>query len=231
MDEEDHKWAVFLAGWLHRLGPGLVKVADVLASSEPGRDGFGRDTDTWGGDFITDDKGRPPRTPQKLGQLLAGQADRWHGEPSLTLRTVIESYNSTRLYRVERWRAMTPRSASGADPAGKPRKPRSNLPDLRDTPESNPAGNPAEPRRTPQDQAAEPRRTPQSLRGLRTNPAFTSPQVRPGAAGFAGFGGVSQVAGHNASRELRCPTAALPPQVGYRQSLPLFQAARRTAQE
>ena len=103
MDEEDHKWAVFLAGWLARLGPGLVRVADVLASGEPGRDGFGRDTDPWGGDFITDDKGRLPRTPQKLGQLLAGQVDRWHGEPPLTLRTVTESHNSTRLYRVERW--------------------------------------------------------------------------------------------------------------------------------
>ena len=103
MDEEDHKWAVFLAGWLHRLGPGLVKVADVLASGEPGRDSLGRDIDPWGGDFITDDKGRLPRTPQKLGQLLAGQADRWHGEPPLTLRAVTESHNSTRLYRVERW--------------------------------------------------------------------------------------------------------------------------------
>jgi hypothetical protein len=38
MDEQDHKWAVFLATRLDRLGPGLVKVADVLASGDPGRD-------------------------------------------------------------------------------------------------------------------------------------------------------------------------------------------------
>ena len=66
-----------------RLGPGLHRVADVLASGDPGRD---RDTDPWGGDFITDDKGRLPRTPQKLGRMLAGQTDRWHGDPPLTLR-------------------------------------------------------------------------------------------------------------------------------------------------
>jgi hypothetical protein len=100
MDEEDHKWAVFLAAWLDRLGPGLVKVADVLASGDPGRD---HPAGPWDGDFITDDKGRFPRTPQKLGQMLAGQTDRFHGEPPLTLRAVTEAHNSTRLYRVERW--------------------------------------------------------------------------------------------------------------------------------
>jgi len=100
MDEQDHKWAVFLATWLYRLGPGLVKVADVLASGDPGRD---HPAGPWDGDFITDDKGRIPRTPQKLGQLLAGQTDRFHGDPPLTLRAVTEAHNSTRLYRVERW--------------------------------------------------------------------------------------------------------------------------------
>ena len=100
MDEEDHKWAVFLAVWLDRLGPGLVKVADVLASGDPARD---HPAGPWDGDFITDDKGRFPRTPQKLGQMLAGQADRFHGDPPLTLRAVTEAHNSTRLYRVERW--------------------------------------------------------------------------------------------------------------------------------
>ncbi len=100
MDEEDHKWAVFLAAWLDRLGPRLVRVADVLASGDPGRD---HPAGPWDGDYITDGKGRFPRTPQKLGQMLAGQVDRFHGEPPLTLRAVAEAHNSTRLYRVERW--------------------------------------------------------------------------------------------------------------------------------
>jgi hypothetical protein len=103
MDDDDHRWAVFLAGWLERFGPGYKKVADVLASGEPSRDYTGRDTDQWDGEFITDDKGRRPRTPQMLGRMLAGQADRWHGDPPLTLRAVTESGNSTRLYRVEKW--------------------------------------------------------------------------------------------------------------------------------
>jgi hypothetical protein len=103
LDEDDHKWAVFLARWLDKLGPGYQKVADVLASAETGRDFAGRDADPWDGEFITDDRGRRPRTPQMLGRMLAGQADRWHGDPPLTLRAVTESGNSTRQYRVERW--------------------------------------------------------------------------------------------------------------------------------
>jgi hypothetical protein len=105
MDDEDHRWAVFLAAWLDRLGPGYQKVSDVLASGDPGRDYNGRDADPWDGEFITDDKGRRPRTPQMLGRMLAGQADRWHGDPPLTLRAVTESGNSTRLYRVEQWQS------------------------------------------------------------------------------------------------------------------------------
>ncbi|MHB1594927.1 MAG: hypothetical protein ACYCO9_14125 [Streptosporangiaceae bacterium] len=103
MDEEDHKWAVFLAGWLDRLGPGLIRVSDVLASGDAARDNTGRAGDQWDGDFITDDKGRYPRTAQKLGRMLAGQADRFHGEPPLVLRSVSDAHNSRSLYRVERW--------------------------------------------------------------------------------------------------------------------------------
>jgi hypothetical protein len=103
MDEEDIKWAVFLSRWLDQLGPGLHKVNDVLANAEISRDPFGRDYDPWDGEFITDAHGRRPRTPQKLGQLLAGQADRFHGDPALVLRAVTEKHNSTRLYRVEKF--------------------------------------------------------------------------------------------------------------------------------
>jgi hypothetical protein len=100
MDEEDRKWAVFLGAWLDKLGPGSVRPADVLASAD---DGFDQPAGPWEGDFITDDRGRFPRTAQKLGQLLAGQADRYHGDPPLTLRTSRDGHNKTWLYRVERW--------------------------------------------------------------------------------------------------------------------------------
>lgn len=100
MDEEDHKWAVFLEAWLKRLGSNPVRVADVLADASTGDDD---PTWPWDGDFITDKSGRYPRTPQKLGKMLAGQADRWHGNPSLTLRAIEDAHNSTNLYRVEQW--------------------------------------------------------------------------------------------------------------------------------
>src|SRR5260370_522640 len=37
-DGEGRKWGVFLACWLDRLGPGRVRVCDVLASGGPCRD-------------------------------------------------------------------------------------------------------------------------------------------------------------------------------------------------
>jgi hypothetical protein len=101
MDEEDHKWAVFLATWLDRLGPSPVRPAEVLASADAGHD---QPAGPWDGDFITDDRGRWPRTPQKLGQLLTGQADRFHGDPPLTLRAHRDEHNKSWLYHVERWR-------------------------------------------------------------------------------------------------------------------------------
>jgi hypothetical protein len=100
MDEADHKWAVFLAAWLDRYGGEFIKPADLLASAESGHE---HAAGPWNGDFITDERGRYPRTPQKIGQLLAGQADRFHGDPPLTLRTITDGHNKARLYRVERW--------------------------------------------------------------------------------------------------------------------------------
>jgi hypothetical protein len=100
MDEEDHKWAVFLAAWIDRFGSKPIRPADLLASAEPGHDQL---AGPWDGDFITDKAGRYPRTPQKLGQLLAGQTDRFHGDPPLTLRASRDGHNKSWLYRVEWW--------------------------------------------------------------------------------------------------------------------------------
>jgi hypothetical protein len=87
MDEEDRAWAVFLATWLDRFGTEPVKVADVLADAAITRDLLtGRDLDPWHGNFITDPAGRRPRTPHQLARILAGQSDRFHGDPALALR-------------------------------------------------------------------------------------------------------------------------------------------------
>lgn len=105
MDEEDTKWAVFLGKWLDRFGTTPVKVAAVLADAEVLKDFAtgGREIDPWDGEFITDRTGRRPRTPQKLGSMLAGQTDRYHGNPPLVLRRVTDTHNSTGLYRVEEY--------------------------------------------------------------------------------------------------------------------------------
>jgi hypothetical protein len=100
MDEEDHKWAVFLAAWLERFGSGYVRPSDLLASAMPEYD---QPAGPWDGDFIGDPAGRYSRNPQKLGKMLAGQVDRWHGDPPLTLRTTSDSHNKANVYRVERW--------------------------------------------------------------------------------------------------------------------------------
>ncbi len=103
MDEEDMKWATFLTRWRQQLGTGLVKVNDVLLNGEIVRDHAGRDVDPWDGEFITDQFGRRPKNPQKLGQMLAGQVDRFHGEPPMVLRTVPDEHNKSRFYRVEEY--------------------------------------------------------------------------------------------------------------------------------
>jgi hypothetical protein len=100
MDEEDRKWAIFLAGWLERFGPGWTRVADVLASADKDHD---QPAGPWDGDFITDKDGRYPKNPQKLGKMLAGQVDRFHGDPPLTLRVQDDDHNKSRQYRVEGW--------------------------------------------------------------------------------------------------------------------------------
>jgi hypothetical protein len=100
MDEEDRKWAVFLAAWLEKFGTRSVRPTEILASAELGMDHPGSG---WNGDFITDKNGRYPRLPTILGQWLAGQADRWHGDPPLTLRADHDGHNKANLYCVERW--------------------------------------------------------------------------------------------------------------------------------
>lgn len=100
-DEGDRKWGTFLATWLDKLGSGWVKPSDLLDSAT-GEDKQGSGP-WWNGDFISDVKGRYPRYPQTLGTMLAGQVDRWHGDPPLTLRKDEDSHNKAHRYRVERW--------------------------------------------------------------------------------------------------------------------------------
>lgn len=102
MDEEDQKWAVFLSAWLDRLGTDFVRPSAVMASAD---EGIGQPTGPWDGDFISDAAGRYPGRASKLGTMLSGQVDRWHGDPPLTLRAQKDGHNKSWMYRVERWRA------------------------------------------------------------------------------------------------------------------------------
>jgi hypothetical protein len=102
MDDEDRKWAVFLAGWLARFGTEPVRPSTVVASAAITRDPFaGTEVDPWDGDFITDKEGRRVRTAQKLGAVLTSHVDRPHGDPTLWLRAVADGHNHSTLYWVQ----------------------------------------------------------------------------------------------------------------------------------
>jgi hypothetical protein len=105
MDDEDTKWAVFLSEWLDRFDTEPVRCSDVMANAAIARDPVtARMLDPWDGAFITDKQGVRPRSPQRLGQLLSGQDERWHGDPPLRIRTVTDTHNGSPRYRVEQAR-------------------------------------------------------------------------------------------------------------------------------
>jgi hypothetical protein len=102
MDEDDQRWAVFLAGWRDRLGAEPLRPVDVMANAAISRDVLtGRTIDPWDGEFITDTDGIRPRSPHKLAKILGGQVDRWHGDPPIRLRAVADTHNHTTRYWVE----------------------------------------------------------------------------------------------------------------------------------
>jgi hypothetical protein len=99
--EEDGGWAVFLATWLDWFGTEPVKVVAVLADAAVTRDLLtGRDFDPWRGGFITDPAGRRPRTPHRLARILAGQVDRFHGDPPLALQRRDDGHHGQALWVV-----------------------------------------------------------------------------------------------------------------------------------
>ena len=105
MDEEDQRWAVFLAAWHDRFGTDPLRPVDVMENAAISRDAFtGRTLDPWDGEFITDTEGIRPRSPHKLAKILAGQVDRWHGDPPIRLRAVADTHNHTTRYWVEEHR-------------------------------------------------------------------------------------------------------------------------------
>ena len=105
MDDEDRKWAVFLACWLDRFGAVPMRPIEVMENAAITRDPLtGRIVDPWDGDFITDGEGVRPRSAQKLGKILGGQVDRWHGDPAIRLRAVEDKHGHTTRYWVEEHR-------------------------------------------------------------------------------------------------------------------------------
>jgi hypothetical protein len=105
MDEEDRQWAVFLSCWLDRFGTAPMRPIEVMENAAITRDPLtGRIVDPWDGDFITDAEGVRPRSAQKLGKILGGQVDRWHGDPAIRLRAVEDKHGHSTRYWVEEHR-------------------------------------------------------------------------------------------------------------------------------
>ena len=161
----------------------------MLTSAEITRDPMtGRDIDPWEGDFITDANGRRPRSAQMLGRLLAGQVDRYHGDPPLVLRRVADPHQE-RFVPGRGVPAMT-RPAKDFLPgsAFEPRRTQGTTPDLRKRPDLNPGRTQVEPRGTQGPERFEPRGT-QGIPWVQTimNRAFS--QVNDTLPGFQGSPG------------------------------------------
>jgi hypothetical protein len=98
-DEEDQKWAGFLAMWRKKFGTKHVRAREVFASAHVDTV-QGVDLDPWDGMFITDKRsGRRPKTAVQLGQWITGHIDRFHGE--LRLRSEYDRHNKVTWYWVE----------------------------------------------------------------------------------------------------------------------------------
>ena len=112
-DGEDQRWAVFLACWRDRFGGVSLRAVEVMADAAVTRDRLtGRSVDPWDGGFITGPDGVRAGPARKLGRLLAGQVDRWHGDPAIRLRAAQDTHDRATRYWVEE----TPRTARDGRP-------------------------------------------------------------------------------------------------------------------
>lgn len=103
LDEDDQKWAAFLAMWQRRLGSKQVRAREVFEDAALDEIGGHGQLDPWDGLFITSPRGGRPRTAVQLGQWLAGHAGRYHG--TLRLESIYDTHAKVTLWRVTEWQA------------------------------------------------------------------------------------------------------------------------------
>jgi hypothetical protein len=106
-DEEDLRWAAFLATWHERHGDRWRTARDVFADGALVLDDAGRTIDDpWAGTFIADHAGRRPRTAVQLGHWLAGHRDRYHDRYRLT--SVLDAHTKVSTWKVQLWDGGSP---------------------------------------------------------------------------------------------------------------------------
>lgn len=102
-NEDDDIWFGFLSTW-HQLYPGkqfkAVELRKTTASlHDPHTRRDPTDDGCWNGTFLKDGRGHIPNG-QKLGLMLKGRVDRWHGP--YALRKVADTHSGGYWYRVEK---------------------------------------------------------------------------------------------------------------------------------
>lgn len=116
-DEDDQKWAAFLAMWRRRFSGRQVRAREVFEDAAVD-ELLGHVNDPWDGMFITSPRGARPRSHVMLGQWLTGHDGRFHGE--LRLRSVQDTHAKVRLWWVEEY---APSSDSAKQPTQTPAPP------------------------------------------------------------------------------------------------------------
>jgi hypothetical protein len=112
VDDDDVRWAVFLATWFSKFGAGRKRAAELFADA--GLDAVaGHQFDPWDGAFITNPRGGRPRNPVQLGQWLKGHDGRFHG--SFRLRSEMDGHAKVCKWWVEEYAVPQARLRTGAE--------------------------------------------------------------------------------------------------------------------
>lgn len=99
-DEDDQKWAAFLAMWRKRFGARQVRAREVFDDAAIDTT-HGFELDPWDGMFISSPRGVKPRNAPQLGQMLKGHDGRFHG--GLRLRSVFDTHSKVMAWWVEEY--------------------------------------------------------------------------------------------------------------------------------
>jgi hypothetical protein len=90
-DEDDRRWAAFLATWQRRHGGKPMRAREIFASAQV--DELDRQLlDPWDGNFITTDRGTPVRNPTQLTRIGPSRAACHRTRPHRIVPPVIRGF-------------------------------------------------------------------------------------------------------------------------------------------